>query len=191
MENNDTLNEMREQMQALKKKLENQQIVNDRMLRKSLRTGLHSLRVRSSRVTMLGIVGMVMAYSLYKSGFSLAFFIATELMLFVCVVATVLVNRNIPSMDTDMVTAAESLAKFKKAYVYWIAVGMPVLLAWAVWMFTEVALRDSFPEDFKLPFIFGCGLGLLIGVTLGLRLRRGIIRSTESLLSDLQDLKDE
>ena len=78
MENNDTLNEMREQMQVLKKKIENQKIVSNSMIQRSYRSGLRSLKVRSSRVTMLGVVGMALAFSFCKNGFSLAFFIATE-----------------------------------------------------------------------------------------------------------------
>lgn len=189
MENNDTLNEMREQMQVLKKKIENQKIVSNSMIQRSYRSGLRSLKVRSTRVTMLGIVGMALAFSFCKNGFSLAFFIATEVMLLICIIASMMINRNIPEMDADLITAAEKLAKFKKGYVDWIAVGIPMCIAWVVWMFTEVYLRDAFPEEFKKHFIFGISLGLLLGLTLGLRLRRGIIKSTEALLADLEDFK--
>ena len=185
----DTFSDMRDQLQQLRQTLENQIIINEKLLKRSYKKNLHSLRVRSSRVTTLAIVAMALVYNFHVVGFSWAFFIATELMMLGCLTATLITNRHIPRMDSDLVTAAEELRKFRLNYVNWLKIGIPTVLFWLAWMVTEVFVRD-FPEPFRLPFLSGTAVGVVLGLVLGLRLRRQVIRSAEELLADLESLKE-
>lgn len=185
----DTFSEMRQQMQRLRETLENQKIVNAKILKRSYRNDLHSLRIRSSRVTVLAVVAMVLAYNFRLIGFSLPFFIATEAMMLGCLIATLITNRHLPQMDSDLMTAAEELRKFKMAYVNWLKIGIPALCIWLAWMVTEVFVRD-FPTEFRIPFLTGAGVGIVIGLVVGLRLRRQIILSAEELLASVENLRE-
>ena len=185
----DTFFEMRQQMQQLRETLENQKIINEKILNRSYRNDLHSLRIRSSRVTVLAVVAMVLTYNFRLIGFSLPFFIATEVMMLGCLVATLITNRHLPQMDSDLVTAAQELRKFKMDYVNWLKIGIPILCFWLAWMVTEVFVRD-FPTEFRIPFLSGAGVGIVIGLVIGHRLRRQIIRSAEELLVSLENLRE-
>lgn len=185
----DTFKEMQQQMQQLRETLDNQKIINENMLRKSYRRDLNSLRSTSSRVPLLCVVAIALAWSFCETGFSVPFFIATELMMLGCLAGSLLINRHIPPLDCNMVTAAEELSKFKESYVNWIRVGIPMLLFWLSWMIAELFIRD-FPESFRLPFICGSATGIVLGGCMGLRLRRRIIISAEELLASLQSLKE-
>ena len=185
----DTFFEMRQQMQQLRETLENQKIINEKILNRSYRNDLHSLRIRSSRVTVLAVVAMVLTYNFRLIGFSLPFFIATEVMMLGCLVATLITNCHLPQMDSDLVTAAQELRKFKMDYVNWLKIGIPILCFWLAWMVTEVFVRD-FPTEFRIPFLSGAGVGIVIGLVIGLRLRRQIIRSAEELLVSLENLRE-
>lgn len=184
----DTFSDMRDQLQQLRQTLENQKIINEKLLKRSYKKNLHSLRVRSSRVTMLAIVAMALVYNFHVVGFSWAFFIATELMMLGCLTATLITNRHIPQMDSDLVTAAEELRKFRMNYVNWLKIGIPVIVFWLSWMVTELFVRD-FPAEYRIPFLAGAGTGIVIGLVIGLRIRRQIIRSAEELLVSVENLR--
>lgn len=184
-----TFEEMTQQMQQLREALGDQKIINERILKRSYRRDLSSLRAKSSRIMALAVVAMALSGHFCRIGFSLPFFIATELMLLGCLVATLLVNRHIPSMDCDLVSAAEELGKFKLAYVNWLRIGIPAAAFWLSWMTAEIFIRD-FPDEFRIPFLAGIGVGVACGLSIGLRMRREIIRSTEELLSGLESLRE-
>lgn len=184
----DTFTEMRGQMQQLREALDQQKIVSERILKRSYGKDLHSLRVRSSRVTTLALVAMALTYNFHLIGFSLAFFIATEVMLLGCLTGTLITNNHIPQMDSDLVTAAEELRKFRMNYVNWLKIGIPVIVFWLSWMVTELFVRD-FPAEYRIPFLAGAGTGIVIGLVIGLRIRRQIIRSAEELLVSVENLR--
>lgn len=185
----DTFTDMREQLQQLRETLENQKIINEELLKRSYKKDLHSLRVRSSRITVLAVVAMALVFNFLVIGFSWPFFIFTELMMLGCLAGTLITNRHIPQMDSNLVTAAEELQKFKMNYVNWLKIGIPMILFWMTWMMTEIFVRD-FPESFRLSFLAGSVVGVVIGLVLGLRLRRQIILSAEELLANLESLKE-
>lgn len=185
----DTFTEMREQMQQLRETLAQQKIVNERMLQRTYRQDLSFLRTRASRLTVLAAVAMVLVCNYREVGFSWGFFIVTELIMLGCLVATLVTNRHIPKMDSDLVTATEELKKFKMNYVNWLRIGIPTVVFWLSWMVTEVFVRD-FPQEMRLPFLTGTCVGILLGLVLGLRLRRQIIRSAETLITSLENLKE-
>ena len=185
----DTFTDMREQLQQLRQTLENQKIINAELLRRSYGKGLHALRMRASRVMAPIVVAMALVYNFYLIGFSRAFFIATELMMLGCLVATLVTNRQIPRMDDNLVTAAEELRKFKMDHVNWLKIAIPMLAFWMAWMVTEVFVRD-FPEAARLPFLSGAAVGVAVGLCLGFRLRRQIILSAEELLANIESLKE-
>ncbi|MGM9735711.1 MAG: hypothetical protein ACI3ZL_04805 [Candidatus Cryptobacteroides sp.] len=189
MENNDTLTEMRQQMQILREKLENQKIVNNRILKKSYRNGLSSLKARSSATYYFAAVAMLLAPSLHLNGFSIWFVGLTELMMIGCIIATVITNRHLPDMNSDLVSAAEGLSRFKMMYVEWLKYGILLMLFWIGWMVGEIIVRD-FAEGSRIAFICGAGAGIIIGLIIGFSIRRKIIRSTEELISQLESIKE-
>ncbi|MGN1220297.1 MAG: hypothetical protein ACI4TU_05090 [Candidatus Cryptobacteroides sp.] len=190
MENNDTLLELKEQMKNLRQIVDNQRIINDRMLRKTYQTGLTSLKKQSSMSYIFAAIAMICSPSLMHSGFSIWFVVLTDVMMVICIIATIVCNRRLPDMNSDMVTAAKALTDFKMFYVNWLKYGIMMILFYIAFGVTEIIMSESI-DGMELPFICGMGAGLVIGGAVGLKMRRNIIKSTEELISHIESIKDD
>ena len=147
MENTDNiLNEMQQQLRQMKEKLEGETIVNDKLLRNAYRKTLGSLQRKALRQTIIGIVAMLLSLNLRTVGFSIPFVIATEVMLAFCLAATIIINNRLPKMDTDLVTAAKGIVRFRKGYANWLWIGIPLLILWLGGMVYEIMKKGGSTE---------------------------------------------
>ena len=190
MENTDnTLLEMQEQMKQLKEKLETQKIVNERILRKSCNQTVSRLRLKSNLPIVFGFAGILMSASFLELGLSLPFVIATDVMMLVAIAATLLTNRHIPSVDKDMVTAAEELRKYKKIHADWIKFSLPVLAFWLGWLIWQAVTDLGLTGTELFGAISGLTVGIGLGMVIGFKLRRDQLNAADDLLAQLKELK--
>ena len=181
--------EMHRQMQTLKEKLDKQEMVSDRLLRKSYRSGLNSLQWQARRQTILGVVAVLMPVIFPIIGFSTVFFIISEVLMAACLIATVVVNSRLPRMDQDLVSAARDLTRFKAGYVDWLKYGIVIAIFWLSWLVTETIVRDFLLSEMKIAFLLGGAVGAVLGVVFGLKMRSQIIRSAEDLIAQIEELE--
>ncbi|MBP5517267.1 MAG: hypothetical protein J6X91_01190 [Bacteroidales bacterium] len=192
MENTDNiLNEMQQQLRQMKEKLEGETIVNEKLLRNAYRKTLGSLQRKALRQTIIGIVAMLLCLNLLNVGFSIPFVIATEVMLAFCLVATIIINNRLPSMNTDLVTAAKGIVRFRKGYANWLWIGIPLLILWLGGMVYEIMKNEAFPSEAKSAMLIGLGVGIVIGGAIGLILRHNILSKSDETLAQINDLTRE
>ncbi|MBR5906908.1 MAG: hypothetical protein IKZ50_00760 [Bacteroidales bacterium] len=192
MENNDNiLKEMQMQLSQLKEKLDGEKIVNDRLLRNAYRKTLNGLQIRALRQTIIGIIAMVLCLSLINVGFSTIFVVATEIMLAFCLVATIVINSRLPKMDTDLITAAEGVRRFKKGYRDWLWIGIPLVIIWVAGMCYEIMHSDFFPAGARTTMILGLGVGIVIGGAIGLVMRKSLLNKSDETLAQIEELRGE
>ena len=190
MENTDTtLLEMQQQLKQLKEKLDSQKIVNDRLLQKSCSNTVNRLRSKSNLPIVFGIAVILMSASFVNLGMSWAFVLFTDVMMLVCIVATILTNQHIPSMDNDLVTAAEGIRKYKKIHAEWIKFALPVLAAWLGWLIWETVKNVGLTGMPFYSFLAGISVGIALGLILGFKLRREQLNAADELLAQLTELK--
>ncbi len=180
--------EMHRQMQTLKEKLDKQEMVSDRLLRKSYRSGLNSLQWQARRQTILGVVAVLMPVIFPIIGFSTVFFIISEVLMAACLIATVVVNSRLPRMDQDLVSAARDLTRFKAGYVDWLKYGIVIAIFLLSWLVTETIVRD-FSSEMKIAFLAGVSAGAVLGAVFGLKMRNQIIRSAEEIIAQIEELE--
>ena len=189
MENTDNiLNEMQQQLRQMKEKLEGETIVNEKLLRNAYRKTLGSLQRKALRQTIIGIVAMLLSLNLLNVGFSIPFVIATEVMLAFCLAATIIINNRLPKMDTDLVTAAKGIVRFRKGYANWLWIGIPLLILWLGGMVYEIMKNEAFPSEAKYAMLIGLGVGIVIGGAIGLILRHNILSKSDETLAQIKDL---
>ena len=84
------LDSMRQQMETLKKKLEKQEIVNDRIIRQSMKKTASSISRRYWILIAVAVLMVPYGYWAFVmlAGFSVAFWIATSVFMLVCAGAT-------------------------------------------------------------------------------------------------------
>lgn len=192
MENNDTtLREMQEQMQQLREKLDSQKIVNERMLKKSCSQTLNQLKFKAYIPILFGVAACLLAPSLLNMGVSNYFVIFTWVMMLVCIVATVLTNRHIPSMDKDLLTAAEELTRFKKIHAEWIKFAIPMVILWVGCLVWDFLRNNPFDKAATICFLAGIGTGIVLGGVVGFRLRRDQLNAADELLDQIEELRRE
>ena len=192
MENTDNiLSQMQQQLRQMKEKLEGETIVNEKLLRNAYRKTLGSLQRKALRQTIIGVVAMLLSLNLLNIGFSIPFVIATEVMLAFCLAATIIINNRLPKMDTDLVTAAKGIVRFRKGYANWLWIGIPLLILWLGGMVYEIMKNEAFPSEAKYAMLIGLGVGIVIGGAAGLMLRHNILSKSDETLAQIKDLTSE
>lgn len=190
------LDEMKSQISLLKSKLESQRIVNDRLLRQSMKTRLGRIRTEGIFGLVSGAVAMLLTYIIFSRYFfiSTAFVIVTQLMLLCSMVALMYYHRRLWSndfLDKDLVGAVDEIMRLRKVYSKWAKYSLPVVALWYVWLLVEAwgtIERASLPV---VPFVIGTLVGGIMGGAYAIRRNRLTVECCDRLLQDIEELRRE
>lgn len=190
MEDKDIM-EMRRQLALLREKLEDQQIVNDRLMRASMRQRSRDIK-RSERFSYKAAVICLILYPIiaYTGVFSILFCTVTCLMILFCIGATVYVNRPINRTDlmtADLATVAAVMKRFRKQSKNWIRYVTPTLLIpWLTWACFEFLEHNNpnhmHPAYVVAPLIVGAAIGGFIGY----RKHRTSVQAAQDILEQIE-----
>lgn len=182
------LEEMRTQAALLKNKLNNEQIVTDEMLREVMRRKANIINGNAWISVAASVFVIFWAFFFLKAeGFSIAFIVATVLMMLVCDFFTWKYHKNVnkKTMNGDLVTVANVMKKLKKDYKNWLKYGVSMLGLWFVWFSVEYC---NILDDVKL-FMGTLALlviGLAIGGVLGYRMHKSVINNAEEVIKQIE-----
>ena len=171
--------EMRKQMEMLKSKLDKQEIVNEKILRKSMRKNVNNI---SRRYTALVVVAMLMipyAYYVFVSmmGYSIGFWIATVVFMLISCGYTVWNGRDLYAgnlMEKSLLVVKQKMALAKKRDNQWMLFGIPMLILWLAYFVYEVYQKGGAEEvhTLLLASAFGGAVGLILGLTIHFKTQR-------------------
>lgn len=164
--------EMRNQIALLKQKLDHQEIVNDHLLRETMRARVTAIN-KTKIFSFVCAAFCILLYPLLSMSGALgnAFVIATCVMMLFCSFATYYIHRPVDRMNLmteDLATVAKVMAKFRKQYDQWLHYVTPsLLIPWLSWAVYEYAWKDV-PEGVNswmltIPILVGAVIGMLIG----------------------------
>lgn len=185
------LDEMRQQMAILKDKLENQTIVNDRFIRRSVKNSVSTI---NKRYLVMGIIALAMIPYGYWAfvmlgGLSVALWLASCVMMLI-VVGFMIYNsqdmRDHNLMNNNLLDVKRKVAIAKKRDGNWLWFGIPMALAWASWAVYEMSQKMGYIEYF-LPF---CIVFILGGVLVGLNIHFKTQRHFSDIIEQIEDLED-
>lgn len=185
------LEEMRQQMAILKDKLENQTIVNDRFIRRSIKRGVGTLNKRYLAIAVIALAMIPYGYWAFVmlNGLSVGLWIAM-CVLMLAVVGFIYFNgrvlRDDNLMGGNLVEVKRKLALAKKRDGNWPWFGIPVAVAWASWAVYEMAQRTG-GSEYLVPC---CIVGILVGALVGLKVHFRTQRHYRDVLEQLEDLED-
>ena len=194
MNENFDLENMRQQMTTLKDKLNHQEIINDRLIRRSMRNEVNTIARRYYIIMAVGLLMLPYGYWCFVilGGLSLFFWIITSIFMLVCVGATffTLHKINDPNMmNRNLVEARKRVASAKKFETNWLFFGIPAVVVWLGWFLYESyqvhggALSSGF-------FIGGC-IGGIIGAICGLSINFKTQRQYQDIIDQIEDLTKE
>lgn len=188
------LEEMKIQIDNLKKKLEDQTIVNEKHIRNSFRTKISDINRTVTMTIITGILALVYCtWFFHFKGLSLAFTIATGLMLAVCVLLTLIQKIQLSRIDIsagNLVETARDISKIRTHYKDWYKTAIPMIIIWFGWMTYEILTRFEM-TPMTIGFLSGAATGGILGGIIGGRINKKIINRTEELLGYIEELQKE
>ena len=183
------LEAMREQMQLLKQKLDNQEIVSDQLLRKAMSGKMSWIKkyiwfelLVLLPLCTLNFVGLKMMYS------SLSWWpiLAILLLLLVEILLDFFIN-NISSTDwlsENLLQTAGKLVKMKKLRWWQLICSLPVAIGLFSWLFSQ------FPDDLRMPMTIGGTIGGVIGFGVGVSILLKMQRTNDELITQIHEIKN-
>ena len=187
------LDSMRQQMETLKKKLEKQEIVNDRIIRQSMKKTASSISTRYYFIMALGILMVPYMYFVFYEhfGLSLAFSIASGVFMLVCTGATYYNSLNLSNsnmMRGNLLEVRRKMARAKKFDANWLFFGIPAVIVWLAWLGYEFYQKDC---DTALAMIIGAVIGGTIGAIIGFSIHFKTQRQYQEIIDQIEDLEDD
>ena len=197
MENNTLisheLEEMRAQLGMLKDKLEKQTIINETHIRNSMKSKMSDINKTVTGTIIAGVFALCYStWFFYWQDFSLAFVIATFVMLAVCLGITIAQRVILGKMDFsqgNLVETAEKLSKIKKHYQDWYKIAIPMIIVWFGWMIYEMLRIHSMESPMAIGFCCGALIGGVIGGIIGMRINRKVARKATEILDQIAELQ--
>ena len=194
MNNDFELESMRQQMNTLKNKLNQQEILNDRVMRRSMRNEVNTITRRYYIIMAVGLFMVPYGYwSFVKlAGLSLFFWIVTSIFMLICVGATYYTCRKINDpnlMNRNLVEARKKVASAKKFEADWLFFGIPAVVLWLGWFLYEVYQIHGGAIDNG--FFWGGCIGGIIGAICCLSLNFETQRQYQAIIDQIEDITAE
>lgn len=186
------LNEMRNQLCLLKQKLNEQEIVNEKLMRKVTSERLSKINREGKIYSIIAAICVPINYLILQmAGTSTAFNIVTILYLLVCIGVSVYSRRGINPEDVingNLVTTKKKMLSYKTLCNKWLIGVTPFLLVWFGWFMYELAADDS---DFNTGAIVGGCVGAVVGTICGIIYHKKSMKNIDSAIQEITELTNE
>ena len=192
MNNDFDLENMRQQMTKLKNKLNQQEIVNDRLMRRSMRNEVNTITRRYYIIMVITLFMVPYGYWCFVklSGLSIFFWIVTSIFMLICAGATYYALRKINDpnlMNRNLVEARRKVASAKKFEANWLFFGIPAVVLWLSWFLYETYQING--GAYSNGFFWGGCIGGIIGAICGLSLNFKTQRQYQDIIDQIEDLE--
>ncbi len=155
--------ELREQLATFKQRLDEQQIINDRLMRRSMKARISPFQKTSIASDAMALVLSPILFVVFRKlgvhwGFG-AFFVLMVLIELLFNIYNYYRISDLFTQPTDLLTMRRGLLSFRRAERLWMATAIPGIFLWLGLIWWQMGAFSNFHEG----LIYGC-----IGVVLGL-----------------------
>lgn len=191
---NNELEQMREQIALLRRKLDKETIISEQLLRRTMHDKVRGLRRDNRTMIIIGTLAIPYTAIVFNYlGMSLVFSIATCILLAVCILATWWSLRDLHADELlygDVVSAGKKMLRFKQMNDRWLWFAIPMLLAWLAWLVWEAYQQIGGTPLFN-GFVTGAIVGVVIGAIGGGVYRSRMKRRVREVLAHIEELTRE
>ena len=189
----DELQEMREQLAALKEKLNKQEVVNDRLIRDVL---IKKKKSVDKNIWFVGICGLItitignLAFSYW--GVSSWFLIGTTILMLVCFLMTLIPHNWVKKADIqsgNLLVAAKQVRRLRKLYKDWEIIGIVLAVIWLAWLFIEFSAAIENKLMLHV-LIVASVVGGTIGGIIGLKISRKVMHTLDEMIQEIDQMSD-
>lgn len=187
--NMNELEAMRSQMQLLKQKLDNQEIVNDQLLRNAMKGKMSWINkyiwfelLVLLPVCALNFVGLKMM----DDGLSWWAISAILLLVFVEIMLDFYINHVSANdwQSENLLQTADKLVRMKRLRWWQLIVSLPVAFALFWWLFS------GFAESIRFAVTIGGIVGGVIGLAVGIGILLKMQRTNDALICQIREIKN-
>ena len=206
METNNTnemreLEQMRSQLSILKEKLSKQEIINDRMLRNSMKASMSWInKYRWIALFCIPFVALCFLPMATQGQISWLLYGITIVVVAVSAIADWFINRLSDNMimNGSMVEISQKLIKMKRIRRNQTIIGMSVVVLWLAWLLFDVynhgiqgiAAGEPDMRIYYKGIMISIGVGAVIGAIIGLTIFFKMQRTNEQLLQQIKDIEE-
>jgi hypothetical protein len=199
-QNRTELEEMRDQMSIFKNRLNQQQIINEQLVRSTMRSKLSWIKnFVWGEIIVTPILLIIMAGFHATEGLSWWLFAFLAIGLTADVIGDFIINR-IPKSELlggNLVSASQRLMKMKKQRAKWFTAGAIFVTIWAVWFIIEIVMRLD--DGCNLPdhnlvvgiMVGGIIFGALIGFFISWLIFRKMQKTNNQLIEQINQITSE
>ena len=194
MQNDMELESMRQQLDTLKEKLNQQDILNDHIIRRSMKKDVNNITRHYYIIIAIGL--LMVPYGSWcfvkLCGLSYFFWIVTSIFMLICVGATFYNSRKISDpelMSHSLVEARKKVASAKKFESNWLLFGIPAVILWISWFFYEIYQIQG--GDFNNGFFWGGCVGGIIGAVCGIKMHFKTQRQYQEVIDQIEEIVAE
>ena len=188
------LDEMRQQMAILKNKLDDQTIVNDRLIRRAVKNSVSTINKRYLVISIIAFAMIPYGYWAFVklNGLSIPLWIAMSVLM-LAVIGFCIYNghemRKNDFVSDNLLDTKRKTLKAQKRDAMWPYFGIPVAIGWAAWVGWEMTqkLEGDFLKYFIPWFIICVTAGALIGLKVHFKTQRHF----RDILEQIEDVEDE
>lgn len=188
------LEQMRDQIAILRRKLDKETIINERLLRRAMHDKVRGITRDNRAMIIVGTLATpYMAVTFHHLGMSLAFCIASCLLMIVCIVATWWGQRDLHAdelLDGDVVSVGKKVLRLKQMNDRWLWYAIPMLVLWLAWLIWE-AYQQIGGTPLFYGFVTGGAVGVVVGGVIGGMVRRRTQRRAREVLAHIEELTRE
>ena len=188
------LDDLRQQIEDLKNKVNKQGRLNEELVKKAIQgkmRGVHGIILKLAIVAVLCIPFYIMMK--YQVGLSWPLTIFTIVFLLASVTSDYFINRiDVSHMGDDMVGTAAKLVKMKRNRVIGQRIGIGVALLWLAWFCYEYFMLNSvYGTEAAWFSMIGILVGALIGGLIGILIFNKMQRANDEMIDQINEFTHE
>lgn len=189
MDNSFELQQLKEQFNILNRSLNNQQLINERLIRASIESKVRNINSDGRKIMAIAILGIIAIIAdHYLVNWSWLFTAVTIVFLLVAVLYNIYFRlgiNNADALNADLIDMRLRTLRFKKMQSRWLWFSIPFLVVWLTWLLYETLNMIYDP----IPTIIGAAIGLVLGLAFGIKQYQRTQRQAKEIISDIENLK--
>ena len=195
MERYNEFEEMKAQLALLNKKLEQETIVNERLIRRSMKEKASSLRRKAIIESVVSLI--MIPYFIWVMPQLIG--LSTGFCLFVCFMLALAIGYNYyihshfrpdEFVYGDLVKAKKNTLMLKKFYANWLKfIGIPFIIVFLGWFAFEI--KQHFQGEELQSILGGMAIGLVLGVIIGTYRYLKTQRMADDILTQIEELSED
>ena len=186
------ISEMREQLATLKKQLNNQSIINDRLIKEAISQKISHINRSGVAFTVLCAFYIPAGFVSFRMiGLSLPFCIATSLLFLIFLVGMIIGHRDLRNHSLhsgDLISTYKAVARTRKVYQNWRKWAVPLAVVWVAWGGYDIYTNVTQDVELLRTIAIAGSVGAIIGGIIGDIQHRKTLRATDEILRQIEEL---